>query len=575
MKASAWPLTAVFIMLVNAACAAPPGSTSTPGAGGESQRSNGKTTLTVAMNDEPRKLGPIGPGGGSLQSSSTTPFIYESVLTVLDDRGDPVPRLATEIPTISNGEWVVFPDGTMETTWRLRRDAFWHDGTPFTARDLAFTWEVWQDPDVQVTPEVLNVYIDGVQTTDDYTIVYHWKQTFAFIQQVAARSVIPRHLLADVFAADKEQFNNHRFNTTDYVGLGPYRLANWSPGSHLEFTAFDQYFLGPPRIPTIIARFITDPNALAANLLAGAADMNIPWGATMDVISPVQQRWRETKEGNAFIYPGPSLRFITYQNRDEFLLTPALKQLPVRQAMLYALDKDALADLLYHDRGLEADSWYSLIDSRRRAIADSITSYTYDPRRASQLLEQQGWKPGGDGLLVNAAGERLEMTMTGTSESGEAVAAIASYWRQIGAPTREEILSPAQTQDREYRAKFTSMEYTANVPVRGFLNGRLRIAQIPSPANRWSGSNRSGINDAAADRLTVAFDSTIDDLARTSVERELVQRVTSEAMFGFLFFYPHQWLIRSGISGATPSIVASSVDDWPRVTWNVHEWEIR
>jgi hypothetical protein len=160
---------------------------------------------------------------------------------------------------------------------------------------------------------------------------------------------------------------------------------------------------------------------------------------------------------------------------------------------------------------------------------------------------------------VNAAGERIEMTMTGTSESGEAVSAIASYWRQIGAPTREEILSPAQTQDREYRAKFPSMEYTANVPVRGFLNGRLRTAQIPSPANRWTGPNRNGIIDGAADRLTAAFDSTIDDRARTSVERELVQRVTSEAMFGFLFSYPHQWLIRSGISGATPSIVASSV----------------
>jgi peptide/nickel transport system substrate-binding protein len=564
-------LSLVLVTLLSAACAAPGGPSSSPASG---ERVVAKKTMTVAMNDEPKKLGPVGPGGGSLQSSASTPFIYESFLIVLNDQGDPLPRLATEMPTIANGGWAVLPDGTMETTWKLRKDAFWHDGTPFSARDLAFTWEVWQDPLVEVSPDVLNQFIDRVQTPDDYTVVYRWKQPFAFIQQAGRRSIIPNHLLADTYAADREQFNNHRYNTFEYMGLGPYRLITWSPGSHLEFAAFDRYFLGRPKIDTIVARFITDANALAANLLAGAAEMNIPWGATMDVVSPVEQRWRQTNEGRVLIYPGPSLRFFTSQNRDEYQATPALKQPAVRQALHYALDKEALVELLYHDKGLLADSWYALTDPRRRQIADSITSYPYDTRRATQLLEQQGWRPASDGVMVNAAGERLETTLTGTNEAGDAIAAISAYWRQIGIPTREEVLSPAHTQDREYRAKYPGLEYTAHVPVRSFLNGRLRIAQIPSAANRWAGSNRNGLNDAGIDRLMAAFDATIDDSERTTTERQLVQRITSEALFGFLFFYPHQWLIRSNVSGTIPSKVASSIDDWPRVTWNVHEWDM-
>lgn len=563
----------VFLAALLCACAGPaePQAASTS----SDQTSGPKKTLIVLMNDEPKKLGAVGAGGGSLQASATTPFIYDSFLAVLNDAGRPVPRLALEVPTVENGGWRLSADGSMETTWKLRTNAFWHDGTPFTARDLAFTWEVWQDPLVEVSRTVLKPNIDRVDTPDDFTVVYHWREPFAFIEQAGRLSILPDHLLADAFRTDKDQFNNHRYNTTDFIGLGPYRLKSWTPGSQLEFEAFERYFLGRPKIDSILARFIFDPNALTTTLLAGQADMNIPYGATSDVVFPVQEQWTRTNEGQVFIYPGPSLRFLANQERDVYLKTPALKQAPVREALMDALDKEALVTLLYRDPNLLADSWYALTDPRHQVFTDAIKTFGYDPGVARQLLDRQGWKPGPDGVLVNANGERFETSLTATAESGEAVAAIASYWRQIGVAVKEEVLSPAQTTDRENRAAFAGMEYTAHVPVRSFLAGRLPIAQIPSAENRWTGTNRNGLVDPQIDRLMASFDATVDARQREQVEREMLRYVTSNVLFGFLFFYPHQWMVRNTVTGVVPSKVAASMDDWPRVTWNVHDWELR
>jgi peptide/nickel transport system substrate-binding protein len=569
----------MLLMLITiGACASPAPSTSPDKAGGAGTApagTNSPKTLTVLMNDEPKKLGPIGPGGGSLQSSATTPFFYEGFLIVADDSGTYVPRIATEIPTLENGDWRLLPSGQMETTWKLRPDVYWHDGTSFTASDVVFTWQVWRDPLSEVTRDVLSDNVDAIDTPDDHTIVVHWKSPFAFINEIGIHSLLPRHILEPTFLSDKELFNSNRWNTVDYVGLGPYRLKEWVPGSQLTLEAFDQYFLGRPKIQTIIARFVTDPNVLATTMLAGHADMNIPWGATADSVTPVQEGWKRSGEGNVYIYPGPSLRFITYQARDEFLKQPALKQPAVRQALLYALDKEALVDLLYQDRSLLADSWYVRSDPHRASIADGITSYNYDPRKAAQLLEQQGWKPGPDGVLVNAAGDRFETSFSSTSESGQAVSAFASYWRQAGIAVQEDVLTPAQTQDREFRAKFPGLEYTANVPIRSFLKGRIPIAQIPGPENRWTGSNRNGLAVSVLDDLMKQFDSTINDVERTRVERDLIREITGNAQFGFFFMYPHQWMVRKSVTGVLPSKVASMVDDWPRVTWNAHTWDIQ
>ena len=84
-------------------------------------------------------------------------------LAVFDHRGEVVPQLAVELPSLAKGTWVVRPDGTMQTTYRIHRDVTWHDGAPLTARDFVFGWTVCMDPElpievtVQATAETASV----------------------------------------------------------------------------------------------------------------------------------------------------------------------------------------------------------------------------------------------------------------------------------------------------------------------------------------------------------------------------------------------------------------------------------
>lgn len=105
---------------------------------------------------------------------------------------------------------------------------------------------------------------------------------------------MPRHLLEDLFnQKDAEAFLNSRYFTTDFVGLGPYRLVRWDPGSAIEFVRFDGYVLGQPIVGRVIVRTISDYNTMLSSVLAGAVDLANPPGDLVDV-PDLNRRWEGT-----------------------------------------------------------------------------------------------------------------------------------------------------------------------------------------------------------------------------------------------------------------------------------------
>lgn len=99
-------------------------------------------------------------------------------LTRGDQQGNPLPQLAEAVPTIENGLWKLFPDGRMETTWRIRDGARWHDETAFTSDDLVFTMTVVRDRELPIFGNFAYELIDEVLATDPRTVVVRWKQPF-------------------------------------------------------------------------------------------------------------------------------------------------------------------------------------------------------------------------------------------------------------------------------------------------------------------------------------------------------------------------------------------------------------
>src|SRR5205807_4848701 len=117
-------------------------------------------------------------------------------LTALDHTGTSQARLAEALPSVENGLWTVAADGTMETTWKIRPGARWHDGSPFDAADLVFTARVVRDPELPMFGDPALRAITDVRALDDRTAVVSWSRPYVYADQMFGTLAmpIPRHL---------------------------------------------------------------------------------------------------------------------------------------------------------------------------------------------------------------------------------------------------------------------------------------------------------------------------------------------------------------------------------------------
>src|SRR5262249_11562043 len=140
-------------------------------------------------------------GSGSIDGIPEVEQLVHVGLATINGDGQLLPRLAEALPSVENGQWKVFPDGRMETTWKLRPNLTGHDGAPFTADDLAFTSMIGQDRAIAIARGSAFESVDSVQAPDDRTLVVTWKRPFIeadglFSTADTSRILpMPRHLL--------------------------------------------------------------------------------------------------------------------------------------------------------------------------------------------------------------------------------------------------------------------------------------------------------------------------------------------------------------------------------------------
>src|SRR5207245_265877 len=203
----------------------------------------------------------IGPGAPALQQ------MLAVTLADLDASGGLRPMLAESVPSIENGLWKVFPDGRMETTWKIRPGARWHDGTPFTSDDLLFTARLFQDPDLTLQRIAGYTYVERLEAPDPQTVTVLWKQPFIEADALFIVPPLPKALLEKPYADDKANFHLLPYWSDEFTGTGPYRVQQWVKDSHLILQAHDGYALGRPKIDEIEVRLIPDENTFIANIL--------------------------------------------------------------------------------------------------------------------------------------------------------------------------------------------------------------------------------------------------------------------------------------------------------------------
>ncbi|MPZ13683.1 MAG: hypothetical protein GEU73_04550 [Chloroflexi bacterium] len=479
--------------------------------------------------------------------------------------------LATDIPTQETGDWVVNPDGTMVTTYRLRENARWHDGAPLTAQDFAFGFEVAIDPDMPIRDRVPETLIAGIETPDDRTLVIDWKEPYTranllTFQQMAP---LPRHRVEQKYRTNKTSFIFGEEWTSGYVGTGPFRVEQWIPGASMVARAYTDWVLGPPRIETVEIRFIPDARTQLANLMAGEVDLMSSPGIRAPEASVARDEW--VSKGAGYIKTWQrQLRFLAYQFREVPNWQRAVADVRARQALLHATDRQGLADVLTHGLSSSADAFINPSDRMYRDVDRVVTKYPYDLNRAQGLFADMGWRRSQPGaLLTNASGQTLDVEIWATAGGGgeEEAAILDDNWRMAGINSSIFVIPGARQRDHELRASFPAVNATArSITLDNFV---FTSAHLPRSDTRWQGANRGSFMDAEIDRLHNLALATFDPGEQHRAVVALHQRMAEILAIGPLYYNVEVLVASNRLKGPVGEVAEKS-----GMSWNIFEWEV-
>jgi peptide/nickel transport system substrate-binding protein len=544
-------LLALMVVMV-AACGPQAGGLGGSSSSSDSSQPRARKVLTIAVQREPTSFHTSITGSASSTAGGASnadlivhdKFYYEAELEQY------APLLVTELPSIDRGTWRVFPDGHMETVWQLRPNIRWHDGTPFTTADVLFSFMVAQDPDYRARgPE--RALMESVVALDAQTVQLNWSGTWTEADHTEPGGLIPKHLLEDLFVNDKANFGNSTRFTTDFVGLGPYKLVKWEQGSHMEMARFDDYYQGRPALDTVFVRFIGDPNTMVANVLAGSADVVLPTGVDIEQALDVKQRWEGT--GN-YVRADPTgrLRQLELQYRPDFARPRnGLPNVTTRQGLYHAIDRNTMVEVMTHGLAPAADSWYPPNHGLRRDLEPNIPQFPYDPVRALQLLGQAGWTRGSDGILVHQpSGERFEIEVWANQGQGtdKEMNIVADGWKGVGAQVTPFVIPAARLGDREFESTHPGPLIT-NPSGSAFYEDRLHSTAVTSAANRWTGRNRAGYVNSKVDAILDRMYVTLDPRQRLDLHRQLLQEAMVDIAVMPLYWEIVPVLALKGVKG--------------------------
>ena len=442
-----------------------------------------------------------------------------------------VPRLAAS--------WDISDDGKTYT-FKLQPNAKWHDGQPVTSDDVAFTYQAVQNPPPGVALLARTDYagIDRIETPDPQTVRFVLKNVDASFLTKLQGGILPKHILEG--KTDWSEFNRRP------VGTGAYKLEKWDSGQQLIFAANPDYWMGKPAVETVIWRVVKDANALFTQLQNGEVDGS---GVPIQNIPTVKQ--------NAKLKVYDTLGAATYIGFQ--FDNPLFKDVRVRQALAYGLDKGAVISQILKGQGRPATS---LIQPSSWAYNPNVMTYPFDPAKAKQLLAEAGWKPGSDGILAKD-GKPFKFVILTNSELAERkdITVLArQQWRDLGVDVEPQYLDNATfINDRVLKANFDAILLAGTVNLDpDYLRRNHASASIQAGSNflHWS--------DPQLDALLAQGIRTPRQADRKPIYDQAQQIIAEQAPAIYLYHPFATYAFRPDLQGVDPSDVS--------LFWNIEKW---
>jgi len=556
-----WTLTTVMLL----ACSPTPPPTARQAQAPDSPaQSSAPKRIIAAIRGDPKAAYHKLNVGNNFIGTQQVERLVNAGLAVPDTTDVLHPQLADSVPSLENGLWKLNPDGTMETTWKIRPGATWHDGVPVTSADLLFTARLEQDRELAWVRNLAYDSIESVEAPDERTFVIKWKRPFVDADTMFAASSqrglpLPRHLLEQPYNADKASFLQLPYWNLEFVGSGPFTVREWMPDSHIVLAAYDRFVLGRPKIDEIEIRLIPDTNAVIANILGGAVEYTMD-GRTipLEEARNAQAQWKDGKMelvvgGVPTIFP-------------QFVATnpPLVTNLQFRRALMHSMDRQEMVDSIQGGVAQVAHTYLGPEQKDYAGIESSIVRYEYDPTRAAQLLEGLGFSKGSDGTMRDASGARLVMPLhtTITSINQKATLAVADYWQKAGVATDITTIPLQRQSDREYMFTLPAFHLIrTGRNIRSFNS--FHSAESPLPENNFLGSNRGRYSHPEMDALIDRFAVTIPREESQRILGQIIHHETDQLVVMRVFFDPEATMIANRLRNVPGG-----------VPWNPHEWQI-
>jgi peptide/nickel transport system substrate-binding protein len=516
-------------------------------------------TATITFTQEPDNLNYL---YTTMFFSGITRDFWDKGLWSYDDKNQPVPEIAAEIPNAENGG--LSADGKTITV-KLRDDVKWSDGEPLTADDFVFSYEmVMSDKNVVNGRYPFEDYVESVKAADAHTLVITLKEPFApWLTYMFDDWVLPKHILQPVF--EKEgTIDNAAWNKAPTVGVGPFVFSEWESGSHIIFKA-NPNWIKPAKLEQIFIRIVPDDAAQEAAIIAGDTDIGV--FLSSDQIEKLEAGGKVDVVAVASGYDEGWFLNVNPETARPFML-----DVNVRKAIALATDRFTIVkDLLDENvNPVNVTFW----DATPPYNNPGLTAYPYDPEQAKALLDAAGWvDSNGDGTRDKDGVELVVRYITNDRELRKNVQAVVQqqwslvgigaelvnhssdvYWNGYndGGPQAQGLYDIA-----EYSSvgSFPDPEASSN-----WLCSQISSADNPDGAN-WQGVCMEELDVLLNEQAT-----TLDTQKRIDLYHQISQIMYDEVLYVGIWLDPDLWSVNNRLqnvklSGAAPF-------------WNAADWTV-
>ena len=445
-------------------------------------------------------------------------FFYDALTRPNPETYEPEPDLATD--------WSVSEDG-LTWTFNLVSNATWHDGEPFTAADVKYTYDTILDPANNSPRRSAIAVIDSVEMVDGTTVAFHLSSPLASFPSIGAYNVgiVPKHVLEGTAIAEATEFN-----TRHPISTGPYVIESAVPGNQYTFVANEDYFLGRPKIDRVVFKVLPDVNTQVAQILSGELDFAVVQPTNL----PALERSPRVKI--------QTVDYLGFEHLSFNYTNPLFSDPRVRTAMIYGIDRQGIIDSILAGHGTVATGPIPPVFPW--AFNSELEPRLFDPAKAKSLLAEAGWSPGPDGTLQKD-GQPFAFTI-GVDK---------------GDPTRERISLIAQ---QAYQALGMKVDVETDewpVYVQKLLGGEF-VAHVgfwvlppdPDITNYYAPGQSFNTIDYDNPEVTALLKegrATADQAKRATVYKQL-QQVMYDDPPGVLLFYPEDIRAMRTDLNATP-----------------------